>query len=285
MAKPRVLLQCSIPFAADDWHVGRFSLLAQELARHAEVTARNREPGRDGHDPVVLGLDRARFDEVWILAVDGGTALDADEAAAVNRFQRAGGGLLTARDHQNMGMWLRSIDGAGAANFFNDPSCCEPDEERRIRDDQGTLTIDFPNYHSGKNGDVQPVTLVDPDHPLVQNPGSSSGRIGRFPSHPHEGAVRPPAGEARAHAVARGRSLASGRTFDLVVAFERTAGAPGRAIAESSFHHFVDYNWDPSRGKPSFVTETPGDAIARDPALLDDVRAYIGNCVAWLAPR
>ena len=27
----RILLQTAIPFVQDDWHVGRFSLLAQEL--------------------------------------------------------------------------------------------------------------------------------------------------------------------------------------------------------------------------------------------------------------
>ena len=93
-----------------------------------------------------------------------------------------------------------------------------------------------------------------------------------------------PATDPRARSVARGRSLATGREFDLVVAFERTPEEPWRAIAESSFHHFADYNWDTSKGAPSFVTEPEGDAIRRSPHLLDDVRSYVGNCVEWLAP-
>jgi hypothetical protein len=33
MTKPiRILLQTTIPFAEDDWHIGRFSLLRDELA-------------------------------------------------------------------------------------------------------------------------------------------------------------------------------------------------------------------------------------------------------------
>ena len=28
----------------------------------------------------------------------------------------------------------------------------------------------------------------------------------------------------------------------------------GRAIAESTFHHFADYNWDLDRGAPSLLT-------------------------------
>jgi hypothetical protein len=117
----------------------------------------------------------------------------------------------------------------------------------------------------------------------MRNPDAPSGRIERLPAHPHEGAVCVPAGEARARSVARGRSLATGRDFDLVVAFERTTDAPWRAIAESSFHHFADYNWDTSMGAPTFVTEPAGDSIRRDPHLLDDVRAYVKNCVDWLA--
>ncbi len=284
MERTRILLQCSISFTEDDWHVGRFSLLAGELGRWADVTARNREPDAAGSDPVLAAVNRSQFDEIWILAVDGGTGPTNAEIAALNRFQREGGGLLTARDHTNMGLWLRSIEGAGSAHFFHDPSCAEADPDRRTRDDQQTPTIDWPNYHSGRNGDVQRVTTVEPLHPLMRNASAASGRIERFPAHPHEGAVCAPAGNDGARSVARGQSLATGRAFDLIVAFDRAPGAPGRAIAESSFHHFADYNWDTSRGKPSFVTEPAGDAIAQNPRLLDDVRVYVRNCVEWLAP-
>jgi len=68
----RVLLQCTISYAPDDWHVGRFSLLRDHLATVAEVVARNREPDDHGDDPVLSTLSRAGFDEVWLLAVDGG---------------------------------------------------------------------------------------------------------------------------------------------------------------------------------------------------------------------
>jgi hypothetical protein len=56
------------------------------------------------------------------------------------------------------------------------------------------------------------------------------------------------------------------RPFNIAVAFESHDGA-GRGWAESTFHHFTDYNWDTSLGRPSFVTEHPSDAIARDPSL------------------
>src|SRR5262249_56853710 len=121
-------------------------------------------------------------------------------------------------------------------------------------------------------------------HQLLRRPGCSIECIQYFPAHPPEGAVGVPKGEARARTVARGKSSVSGREFDLVVAFERTATVPGRAIAESSFHHFADYNWDVSRGAPSVVTQKPGNAIRNQPRALDDIRAYVRNAAQWLAP-
>jgi len=88
--------------------------------------------------------------------------------------------------------------------------------------------------------------------------------------------------------IATGTSKVTGRSFNLIVAFERArdehGNALGRAIAESSFHHLVDYNWDTSLGCPSFLIEPPGDQIRRDPARLGDIRTYVSNLARWLAP-
>lgn len=280
----RVLMQSSISFAEDDWHIGRFSLLAKELGRWAEVTARDHQPDASGDDPVLLGLDRTQLDELWIFGVDSGVGLSPAECAAINRFQAAGGGILTLRDHSDMGRWLRSLDRVGAAHYFHDAAYCEPDPERLCADDRETPDISWPNYHSGSNGDVERIEVVAPNHPLMQRGKAAGGVLELFPSHPHEGAVGAPAGDPRASVVARSRSTVSGREFALVVAFERGEDGYGRAIAESSFHHLADYNWDISRGRPSFVSEPPSDAIRRHPELLDDIRQYVENCVRWLAP-
>lgn len=277
-----ILLQCTIPYTEDDWHVGRFALLAQELRKVGDVVARNLEPDGKGDDKVLPGLSRARFDEVWLLGVDGGTALSARDIAGVNAFQREGGGLLTTRDHQDMGKWLRQVERVGKAHFFHAKEFCEPDPDRLCPDDLETRTISFPNYHSGRNGDLQRIEALDPLHPLLQRPGG--GRLERFPAHPHEGAVRQPGDEPGARAVARGRSTISGRDFNLIVAFEADGPHPGRAIAESSFHHFADYNWDVSRGAPSFVSEAPGDGLKREPGALEDIWTYVRNAATWLLP-
>jgi hypothetical protein len=77
--------------------------------------------------------------------------------------------------------------------------------------------------------------------------------------------------------------------FNLIVAFEQElddhGNTLGRAVAESSFHHFADYNWDTSKGCPSFVAEPPGDQTKREPEKLEDVKAYVSNLALWLAGR
>jgi hypothetical protein len=280
----RILVQCTIREAVDAWHAGRFSLLAQALreAGH-DVVLRNLAPTGGGADPVLSRVSRDEFDELWLLGVDAGqpAALTTTDVAAINAFQRAGGGLLTARDHENMGRWLRQIEGVGRAHFFHASDCCEPDSDRHRADDLDTKTISWPNYHSGANGDCQRIEAVEPLHPLLMM--ANGRRVERFPAHPHEGAVGVPPGDARARTVARGRSAVTGRTFDLVVAFERTP-VTGRAIAESSFHHFADYNWDPGRGAPSFVTEPEGVGMRRDPRAIEDIHAYVVNAATWLSP-
>ena len=153
-------------------------------------------------------------------------------------------------------------------------------------DDQDTPTISWPNYHSGANGDYQPVLTEEPVHELLRTDRTASGRIEWFPSHPHEGLVS--ANAPCATALAQGRSTASGRHFNLAVLLdgERAPdGRPmGRAIAESTFHHFADYNWDLDRGAPSFVTETPGTEIKADPSRLAIFKDYVRNVAAWLQP-
>ena len=83
--------------------------------------------------------------------------------------------------------------------------------------------------------------------------------------------------------------MTTGRTFNLAVTFEQDldkyGNHCGRAVAESSFHHFADYNWDVTSGCPSFVEETPGDGVARNSAWLDDIRTYVRNLAVWLKPR
>ena len=275
----RILMQTTIPYAEDDWNIGRFSLLQELLAKDHDVVARNREDGPEGLDPVLATLDRSDFDEIWLFALDTGKGLRPEECRAISNFRRNGGGLLVTRDHADMGASICDLDGVGAAHHFHTRNI-DPEIARLGRDDRDTPTIDWPNFHSGSNGDVQEIAVEQPAHHVLKRPDGSL--LQRIPSHPHEGAVGAPAGDATARVIARGTSAVTKRPFNLSVAFDSAHGE-GNAIAESSFHHFVDYNWDTRKGCPSFLTEPPGDGILRNPALLDDVKTYCANVARWLS--
>ena len=100
------------------------------------------------------------------------------------------------------------------------------------------------------------------------------------PGAPAEGGVGKRRDDPTAGSSRRGRRRRR-TTFNIAVAFEPT-GTNGPGWAESTFHHFCDYNWDTSAGCPSFVGEPPSDAIAKNPSLLDDTKRYVSNLVRWL---
>jgi hypothetical protein len=295
MSKPiRILLQTTIPPIDDDWNINRFSLLREHLSSLTddegraicEVTARDRETATDGNDTVLSKLDTTDFDELWLFAVDAGDGLSVADCQGITRFRQGGGGILATRDHQDLGSSLCTLGGVGRAHFFHSKQQ-DPEGSRNVRDDQDNETISWPNYHSGSNGDYQKVTPVEPVHELMRNPASTSGMIEYFPAHPHEGGVGVPADESHARVIATGMSQVTHRPFNLMVAFERAAdrhgNTLGRAVAESSFHHFVDYNWDLAMGCPSFLLEPPGDQIRREPQRLEDMKTYVRNLARWLA--
>lgn len=283
----RILLQTTIPPTDDDWSVARFDLLRRLLADAVDgegralyaVEARDRGP-RGAPDPVLSRLDESGFDQLWLLAVDVGDGLTEADCEGVTRFRRAGGGILVARDHMDLGSSVCTLGGVGAAHHFHSRNP-EPDPARHVRDDEETQAISWPNYRSGANGDYQLIQPIEPIHPVLMDPTSPTGVLRHLPAHPHEGAVAAPNG---ARVIITGRSQATGRDFNLAVAFERDEHG-GPAIAESTFHHFADYNWDLSRGCPTFVSEVPGEGMTRDPQALADTHRYVLNIAAWLGKR
>lgn len=294
MSKPiQILLQTTIPAVADDWNIDRFSLLREHLSSLTDeqgaplyqVTARNRETNAAGDDKILSTLDETDFDQLWLFAVDTGDGLTNTDCEAITRFHKRGGGILSTRDHHDLGSSLCTLGGIGRAHFFHSQNQ-DPDASRHVRDDEGNQDISWPNYHSGANGNYQRVTPVEPVHELLRK---RSGVIEYFPAHPHEGGVGVPADLKNGRVVATSVSQTTGQHFNLIVALENHDDAHGnqcgRAIAESSFHHFADYNWDIAHGCPSFLLEPPGDEIRRDPARLNDIKTYVANAARWLSPR
>jgi hypothetical protein len=285
----KVLLQTTIPATADDWSIARFSLLAEFLrgqqnehgAPMFEVTTRDRE-NRRAPDSVLSSLDQSDFDEMWLFAVDVGDGLTSAECAAISRFRTQGRGLLVTRDHMDLGSSICDLGGIGQAHHFHSRNL-DPDISRRVADDAYTTAISWPNFHSGANGDYQEIRVIEPVHPVLKDPNSPTGALQFLPSHPHEGDVSAPRHQ-NARVISTGVSKVTGRTFNIAVAFEADAEA-GPGLAESTFHHFTDYNWDTAQGCPSFVTESPGNAMVRDPRALLDTHRYVLNVALWLARR
>lgn len=289
MSEPlRILLQTTIEPTQNDWHIGRFSMLQEYLGSLPaadgsplfRVTARDR--GKVGApDPVISSIDRSDYDELWLFAVDTGDGLHDEDRAAILRFRARGGGLMVTRDHMDLGCSICELGTVGAAHVFHSHNASGPPPPP---DDRGTPYIQWPNFHSGANGDFQRVEASLPVHPVMRDTQSETGTVLFLPAHPHEGAVIAPTSDPSARVIATGRSLASGQRFNIAVAFEGTA-TEGRALAESTFHHFADYNWDPRRGSPDFVSETPGNALPGTPRAVASVHCYVRNVALWLAGR
>jgi hypothetical protein len=295
MSQPiRILLQTTIPTTEDDWSIARFSLLHEHLASLkddagnslCEVVSRDRDSNANGDDPVLSTLADSDFDELWLFAVDVGDGIGEKDCEGITAFRKRGGGILTTRDHMDLGCSLCTLAGIGDAHFFHTKNP-DPDPSRHCIDDPHTTYILYPNYHSGRNGDYQSIVPFEPVHELLKNPGS--GYIQFFPAHPHEGAVGVTEKTPNARVVATGKSVVTGRSFNLSVAFDREVDAQGnvlgRAVAESTFHHFCDYNWDTSKGCPSFVDEPPGNTMQTEPKAMSDVHTYMRNLATWLAPE
>jgi hypothetical protein len=281
MSKPiDILLQTTIEPIENDWHIGRFSMLRDYLSSlkaadgrpQFNVTARDRDQV-GAPDPVLSTLDRSPFDELWLFAVDTGNGLDDADRAGILRFRARGGGLMVTRDHMDLGCSICKLGAVGAAHIFHSHNAVDP---LPPPDDRETSYITWPNFHSGANGDFQQVEAALPVHPVMRD-------VKYLPAHPHEGAVAAPASDPHARVIATGRSRVSGQQFNIAVAFERST-SEGPAIAQSTFHHFADYNWDSRAGSPDFVTEKPNLNLVNTPDAMASVQRYVRNVASWLAP-
>jgi hypothetical protein len=290
MTQPiRILLQTTIESTANDWHIGRFSLLRQLLssltgadgASLFEVTARDRDTVGQP-DSVLSQLAHSDFDQLWLFAVDTGNGLHEQDRAGISAFHQRGGGLMVTRDHMDLGCSICSIDGIGALHRFHSHN--HAPGAARAPDDRGTPQILWPNFHSGANGDAQRISIAGAPHPVLRDPDTADGLLHYLPAHPHEGAVDAPDDVPHARVIATGTSLATGDRFNIAVVIEADAGH-GPVIAESTFHHFANYNWDPAMGCPDFVSEAPGSGLATTPGALRSVHRYVENIALWLAGR
>src|SRR5436853_7914415 len=107
----RILLQTTIPSIEDDWNIGRFSLLRDQLASLKDengetictVTARDRENDAAGNDVVLSVLDTTDFDELWLFAVDAGDGLSVPDCEGITRVRQRVGVIFGTRHPQGRG--------------------------------------------------------------------------------------------------------------------------------------------------------------------------------------
>ena len=291
----KLLIKNTLVYDDDDWHVGRFLRLQEQLEAITfafgqpmfEVIASDRTTNSAGDDPELTYLPDSDYEQLWLLALDEQDCLTDADVEGIMNFRRRGGTCVFMRDHQDMGRCLVNLGYAGKAHHFHSTNP-EPDEARRQRDDSDTANISWPNYHSGANGGYQHITTATPPHPIVQREDGSAMEY--LPAHPHEGAVSlPDDSEDFATVVATGTSQTTGTAFNLGIAFDcepdqsRDEVRLGRAYCVSTFHHFADYNFAPGSGCPSFVEEKPVDELMRKPQAYADALLYPRNIAQWLA--
>ena len=216
----RILLQTTIVDIADDWNVGRFSLLAEELRRAGhDVTARNRDTSEV--DPTLSRSTRST-------TTCSGSWPSTPAAASPRRrggdppVPRRGGGVVTARDHHDLGSCLPSLGSIGRVNHFHTENP-EPNARATTRTtpaSRGPTTTRAPTATTSGCSSTNRCTSCCARR-------TASGHIEWFPAHPHEGAVS--ATTSVRHVVGRGRSIVTRRYFNLAVCLDGespTTGGP-----------------------------------------------------------
>src|SRR3984893_18259334 len=105
----RILVKTTIGPVADDWHVGRFSLLTDHLRSLKDssgvvlydVVARDRSENQNGDDTDLVPLANGAYDQLWLIGADETGALTPGDIESVAQFRRRGGGILLTRHQQD----------------------------------------------------------------------------------------------------------------------------------------------------------------------------------------
>src|SRR6202165_690987 len=184
----RILVKTTIGPVADDWHVGRFSLLTDHLRSLKDssggvlydVVARDRSENQKGDDTDLLQLANGAYDQLWLIGTEETGALTSGDVENVAQFSRRGGGILLTRDHQDLGACLTRLGALGTTQYFQTANP-DPDESHRCCDDFETPSISWPNYHSGANGDLQRLDSISTTPALLM---TTAGRALRRPAPP-----------------------------------------------------------------------------------------------------
>lgn len=269
----KILIQTTITGAQDTWCAQRFTRLADVLREDGNtVLARNREPRSDGSDEILSRLAESDYDELWLIAADRGNGLSPEDVRGILRFRERGGGILTARDREDLGASLLNLGSIGAVNNFATYNRFR--ERRRFARERITASYATGMHREPVHHAFRRIVPLEPVHDVLRTAKSPSGVVEYFPAPPHEGALSVPAGLKHARVIALSANAATGRAQNLAIAIEGEIGGngktSGRAVAASSFHHFADPDWVKRDDAPPEIEESFKD--------------YIRNLARWLTP-
>src|ERR1700731_5350694 len=98
----RILVKTTIGPVADDWHVGRFSLLTDHLRSLKDsaggalydVVARDRSENQNGDDTDLVQLASGAYGQLWLNGADETGGMTSADGNNVAQFRLRGGGIL-----------------------------------------------------------------------------------------------------------------------------------------------------------------------------------------------
>ena len=283
-AAPQALLLSTIATDSNDWHIGRFSLLAdmirragQELDPSFSLNISDYPTSDSERQTLQADLAAGRYSQVWLIAPDMDNGPDPGFFRALETAVKAGTDLVIARDHTDLGccrLELKDCLGdVGQTQTFQRTWTDLPRDREYA--DAACAAIVTPCVVTGQNGGVQ-ICRQRAEHPLLNFASMIPGHL-VIPAHPHEGVIRKVA--ASQTVLLSSFSITSGREQTTAIVDE--ADGRGMVIHHSTFHHFADYNLDVAAGAPDFVLDPPSKQIADSPALLNDIKAYVRSVVHY----
>ena len=283
-AAPQALLLSTIATDSNDWHIGRFSLLAdmirragQELDPSFSLNISDYPTSDSERQTLQADLAAGRYSQVWLIAPDMDNGPDPGFFRALETAVKAGTDLVIARDHTDLGCCLLELKDClgdvGQTQTFQRTWTNLPKDREYADPDSAAIVT--PCVVTGQNGGVQ-ICRQRAEHPLLNFASMIPGHL-VIPAHPHEGVIRKVA--ASQTVLLSSFSITSGREQTTAIVDE--ADGRGMVIHHSTFHHFADYNLDVAAGAPDFVLDPPSTQIADSPDLLNDIKAYVRSVVHY----
>ena len=281
---PQALLLSTIATDANDWHIGRFSLLGtmirtagEEMDPSFNLTISDYPTSDADRKALQDDLSSGRYGQIWLIAPDLDNGPDAGFFRALEAAGKGGTDLVIARDHTDLGCCLLELkdclDDVGQTQTFQRTWTDLPKDREYA--DPACAAIVTPCVVTGQNGGVQ-ICRQRAEHPLLNFASMIPGHL-VIPAHPHEGVIRKVA--ASQTVLLSSFSITSGREQTTAIVDE--AEGRGMVLHHSTFHHFADYNLDVAKGAPDFVLDPPSTQTAESPALLNDIKAYVRSVVRY----